>query len=89
MLLHFSVQLLLMLLVIVNYANNMMMMLAGRYRTSAQFFADVRYVLESTMAKAITQRMHRRTHNREMAIVQELVNMILSFLQDLQLKVVV
>ena len=61
----------------------------GRYRTSAQFFSDVRYVIESTVFKAITGRMQKRVHGRELALVQELLTLILSFLQELQQKVVV
>jgi len=60
----------------------------GRYRTSAQFFSDVRYVLESIVVKAIINRMQRRVHSRELALVYELMSLILSFLQDLQMKVV-
>ena len=48
-----------------------------------------RYVIESTVFKAITGRMQKRVHGRELALVQELLTLILSFLQELQQKVVV
>ena len=46
-------------------------------------------MIESTVFKAITGKMQKRVHGRELALVQELLALISSFLKHLQLKVVV